>query len=352
MKTLNQILQLLTQFADAHLQVASSGSGFKTDLNTFLTNNSNQSVLYFEYLSISNNIRTQDYNIRIYSLDAKQKDNGNSQDILSDTAQILTDVRKYMIDSFEAQSVFTVAEKSVNLTPVNNFTNDWFVGWYMDITISAALIYGDCDIPVGTIPNSPVTPGNLSVTWQQTIDNQYDGGLTMSVNGPGDSFVISDDETTFTISTTDRDLSINIGGDFILKTKSVDGGTASNGQVLTLMDDATGEAEWQDLSLGNTETFVTDDIITPLEGTNFLVVTALAEALQFNIPSGTWADGDELIIRILDDGTARALTFGAGYRPVGVLIPTTTTLSKTQYLGIIYNALDDTFDVVANKLEV
>ena len=66
-------------------------------------------------------------------------------------------------------------------------------------------------------------------------------------------------------------------------------------------------------------------------------VTAQAGALLFNNPSGTPTEGQSLIIRILDDGTARALTWGANFRAMGNALPTTTVLSKTMYLGFKYN---------------
>lgn len=49
-------------------------------------------------------------------------------------------------------------------------------------------------------------------------------------------------------------------------------------------------------------------------------LTALAEAADFQNPTGTLADGQKLIIRILDDATPRALTWGAAYASRGAKI--------------------------------
>lgn len=79
-------------------------------------------------------------------------------------------------------------------------------------------------------------------------------------------------------------------------------------------------------------------------------VTALATPATIAAPSGTPTDGQKLIIRIKDDGTARALTWtttSGAYRAVGVTLPTTTVLSKVLYVGCIYNAQDVFWDVVA-----
>jgi hypothetical protein len=75
--------------------------------------------------------------------------------------------------------------------------------------------------------------------------------------------------------------------------------------------------------------------------------TALAAGLTINAPTGTPVDGDKLIFRILDNGTARALTWNATYTVIGVTLPTTTTISKTTYVGCIYNANNTRWDVIA-----
>jgi len=67
-------------------------------------------------------------------------------------------------------------------------------------------------------------------------------------------------------------------------------------------------------------------------------ITGLTTALTINAPTGTPVDGNKLIFRILDNGTARALTWDATYTVIGVTLPTTTTASKTTYVGCIYNA--------------
>jgi hypothetical protein len=77
-------------------------------------------------------------------------------------------------------------------------------------------------------------------------------------------------------------------------------------------------------------------------------VTALAAADAFAAPSGTPVNGQKLIIRIKDNGTARALTWNAIYRAgTDVTLPATTVISKTLYLGFIYNAADSKWDLVA-----
>ena len=85
--------------------------------------------------------------------------------------------------------------------------------------------------------------------------------------------------------------------------------------------------------------------------TDIFVITAQAGALLFNSPSGTPVQGEKLVIRIKDNGTARALTWNAVFRAMGTALPSTTVLSKTLYLGFFYNSTDTKWDLVASAQE-
>jgi hypothetical protein len=83
--------------------------------------------------------------------------------------------------------------------------------------------------------------------------------------------------------------------------------------------------------------------------------TALANALTINADAGTPTNGQRTIFRFKDNGTARALTWTTGatnaFRAVGVTLPTTTVISKTVYVGCLYNLADLRWDVVAVSQE-
>jgi hypothetical protein len=88
--------------------------------------------------------------------------------------------------------------------------------------------------------------------------------------------------------------------------------------------------------------------LTPdISASDVYAYTALAAGLTINAPTGTPLDGDKLIFRLLDNGTSRALTWDATYTVIGVTLPTATTISKTTYVGCIYNANNTRWDVIA-----
>lgn len=125
------------------------------------------------------------------------------------------------------------------------------------------------------------------------------------------------------------------GDDLILKfTRNGDKGDIAVSHVLTAANYTT-----------NTGTSLDCDSV------DMFIVTAQAGPLLFNNPSGTPTQGQAILIRIKDDGTARALTYGSQFRAIGVILPTTTVLSKTLYMGVVWNATDSKWDMVAVRQE-
>lgn len=76
-------------------------------------------------------------------------------------------------------------------------------------------------------------------------------------------------------------------------------------------------------------------------------LTAQAAGLTVAAPTGTPVDGNKIMFRFLDDGTARAITWNGTYTVIGVTLPTTTVINKMLYVGCIYNAANTRWDVIA-----
>ena len=91
--------------------------------------------------------------------------------------------------------------------------------------------------------------------------------------------------------------------------------------------------------------------VTPTSTNDLVTITAQAAGLTIANPTGTMTEGQPLMIRIKDNGTARSIAFGTNYRAIGITLPTTTVISKTMYLGLIWNATDTKFDVVGLNQE-
>lgn len=87
--------------------------------------------------------------------------------------------------------------------------------------------------------------------------------------------------------------------------------------------------------------------VTPTFSDDMVKITAQAAGLTLANPSGTPIPGLGLVIRVKDNGTARAISYDTQYRAIGVTLPTTTVISKTLYLGCIWNNDDTKLDIVA-----
>jgi hypothetical protein len=84
--------------------------------------------------------------------------------------------------------------------------------------------------------------------------------------------------------------------------------------------------------------------------TDLFVAEGLTGAITLAQPSGTPVNGQKLLIRIKDNGTARAITWttsAGAFRAIGITLPTTTVLGKVTYVGCVYNSADSFWDAVA-----
>jgi hypothetical protein len=99
------------------------------------------------------------------------------------------------------------------------------------------------------------------------------------------------------------------------------------------------------------QTVTSSATVTPTSTNDLVIITAQATGLTLANPTGTFTEGQALMIRIKDNGTARTIAFDTNYRAIGVTLPTTTVISKTMYLGIIYNSTDSKWDIIGYNLQ-
>jgi hypothetical protein len=106
----------------------------------------------------------------------------------------------------------------------------------------------------------------------------------------------------------------------------------------------------------NSAANITSPLIWDSTSYDEYAITALANALTINADANASpADGQKMMFRFKDNGTARVLTWTTGstnsFRVVGVTLPTTTVASKLVYIGCVYNAADSRWDAVAVSQE-
>lgn len=106
---------------------------------------------------------------------------------------------------------------------------------------------------------------------------------------------------------------------------------------------------------GTVQSVASAATVTPVATNKLVKITTQAVGLTLAVPTGTIADGQDLMIRIKDSGSAQTIAWTSGtggYRAIGITLPTTTTAGKTTYVGLIYNSDDSRWDAIGVTTEV
>lgn len=235
-----------------------------------------------------------------------------------------------------------------------------------------------------TLPDTPVDKTRISVKKIDPSSNT----VTVAVSGAS-SFNTATGPTSIVLSSQNGLLVLHYDSDndvwYVINTESAPpiSSLAIEDDSFTIQDDidSSKKAKFQasGISTSTTRTYTLPDADTTLAGTDnaqtltdtrvnprvnsqastasltidadttdLEIVSALAAAMTINAPSGTHVEGQSLLIRIKDDGTARALTWNAIWEPIdGVTLPTTTVIGSWHYIGAKYNDVDNTWDVLA-----
>lgn len=130
----------------------------------------------------------------------------------------------------------------------------------------------------------------------------------------------------------------------------LNGAAGTSGQVLISQGSAT-QPQWGAVPVRANTAGATSGSLTPNgDTTDLFVAEGLTGAITLAAPSGTPVNGQKLLIRLKDNGTARGITWttsSGAYRAIGITLPTTTVLSKVTYVGCVYNSTDLFWDAVA-----
>lgn len=147
-KSLIQIIDIIQRFVDNYPLINSFKFGTQNQINSFIENNDESPFLYVVPIHIQMRKNIQIYRLEFGIYDGRSKDKDNLIDVWSDTAQILKDIRQYLIDVFEIENVWTLRDEYTTMRPIVNYTNDWMSGWKMEMNIESLLLESDCLVPL------------------------------------------------------------------------------------------------------------------------------------------------------------------------------------------------------------
>jgi hypothetical protein len=76
-------------------------------------------------------------------------------------------------------------------------------------------------------------------------------------------------------------------------------------------------------------------------------VTAQAVTLNMAAPTGTPTDMESFIMKIIDNGSAKSISWDAKFRSIGATLPTTTVGGKVMSLVFLYDSDNTTWDLMS-----
>jgi hypothetical protein len=151
--TLNQILSLIENEANAHLQVKQFGQGDVWEINP---KELDYLVLWAIEEGVVLNERTLTYNIRLLAMDRVLPGEENEQEVMSDTIQVLLDFVAYFR---QLHTTDLSIQTSVSLEPFTERFDDKVSGHACVLSITQPYDYNKCQIPHTT---------NFISTWDTT----------------------------------------------------------------------------------------------------------------------------------------------------------------------------------------
>jgi hypothetical protein len=205
---------------------------------------------------------------------------------------------------------------------------------------------GDIEVSgsVGTIGQVLTSGGDGAPPTWETISG---GGAVDSVNGATGVVVLDADDIDDSATTNKFVTSTDI-----TKLSNLSG-TNTGDQDLSSYATLTGTQTLTNKRITQrVQSVASSATVTANADTNdMVIITAQAEALTLANPTGTPTEGQGLIYRIKDNGTARTIGYGANFRALGITLPTTTVISKTLYLACVWNVADSKWDVIGERQE-
>ncbi len=215
-----------------------------------------------------------------------------------------------------------------------NITVTAAAGTLTGTTLNSAVVTSSLT-SVGTLLNLTVT--NTITGSVSGSSGSFTGALSGDVTGTQSATAISNTVVTSKLLT-----GFTSGAGTVTGTDS----------ILTAINKLNGNIALKLSIAPRIQSVTTTTSLTPTSNDDLVIVTALAGTMTINNPTGTPAHGQKMILRIKDNGTSRTISYGSQYRAFGTALPTSTTISKTLYIGFIYNSTDTRWDMVATTVEL
>jgi hypothetical protein len=212
---------------------------------------------------------------------------------------------------------------------------------FIKINTSGMSVNGDISV-TGNSSLKGVTATGLTVNGNVTVTGTTTTGTisaTTYQNLPTYISAVTESANVFTVSS-------NSGGPTTLIVDAVTGGTYSAGQI-TLS--GTGNVNGTQIStkiLPVALTVVSNTASTDASLSSLFTLTLTGNTTLATPNNGF--SGQRIVYRLRQDGTgSKTLTLSSGFRSGPITVTLSTAANTTDYLGVIYNEIDNEWDVLA-----
>lgn len=150
MRTYNQIITVLNDFATNHLQV---NSFFRGNVNEIGFNNETYKSFNYPIMWVQDGTETISdkdavISFEILLLDIEYPDHKTQQEILSDMREVALDLASYLYDINKTADFEFTIDRNISLQPFKETYEDNLTGWLVTVPIRQTFVYDRCQIPL------------------------------------------------------------------------------------------------------------------------------------------------------------------------------------------------------------
>lgn len=188
MRTYNQIIKVLNDFATNHLQISSF---YRGNVNEIGFNNETYKSFNYPIMWVQDGTETISdkdavISFEILLLDIEYPDHKTQQEILSDMREVALDLASYLYDINKTADFEFTIDRNISLQPFKETYEDNLTGWLITVPIRQTFVYDRCQIPLsgatGTSESNVTIYDTDGVTILTTVP--CGGRYTVSASGP------------------------------------------------------------------------------------------------------------------------------------------------------------------------
>ncbi len=184
--TLEQIVNTIRTFANAHLQIKSFFEGELSEQNL------RQSELYYRFMielqPSTINVGKEVFSFKVGCFGKVNLNQGNRLNVLSDTRQICTDFISYIKNNPGLTNIGI--ELPITLNDYVEYSDDAVSGYFFDANISQYQSLNYCGLPIANVPANPYGAANIydqngSLVTKLYPGQRYDLVIASGINEGG-----------------------------------------------------------------------------------------------------------------------------------------------------------------------